>query len=420
MPSRRHKRDLVVPDITEDAAERKRVLNVLAQRRYRKRKRDRLQSLQAQVEKQNRSTASDPQTPVHLTEPSQPQPQLSTQDADVLESSGVINDPNIESALDFAVPDIDIVSSELFSLFSTPNASDLQAFTTPQIPPDLNGPFAYLQPVPAMQPPRELIPDSSTTASNLLAWSDSIPSSHNTSPSSTNADTGTDTDTALTLSDHLQTSQSSTFTFPDDHILQIPSLRLLNAAMKVALRLNIAHLLWDMTATSPFCTSPAVADSESASPSSSSSLSSSYASSTPPIKQIQTLKIVDLPPHLHPTLTQRSIPHHPVLDILPWPATRDKLIQIFNLPAPLRPRAAQDPLGKLRLVYDMEDESGEGIRIHGGDVFELRNWEIGQVVFERWWWAFEGGVVEECDRARRGRGEGGLVVTLLDADKDSG
>lgn len=35
MPPKRGSRDLAVPDITEDAAERKRVLNVLAQRRYR-------------------------------------------------------------------------------------------------------------------------------------------------------------------------------------------------------------------------------------------------------------------------------------------------------------------------------------------------------------------------------------------------
>lgn len=64
----------------------------------------------------------------------------------------------------------------------------------------------------------------------------------------------------------------------------------------------------------------------------------------------------------------------------------------------------------VRLVYDMEDDSGEGIRIHGADVFELASWEIGQVVFERWWWAFEGGLVEKCDRARKRRGEGGLVM----------
>lgn len=36
MPANRKAKHLVVPDIAEDAAERKRVLNILAQRRYRK------------------------------------------------------------------------------------------------------------------------------------------------------------------------------------------------------------------------------------------------------------------------------------------------------------------------------------------------------------------------------------------------
>lgn len=67
----------------------------------------------------------------------------------------------------------------------------------------------------------------------------------------------------------------------------------------------------------------------------------------------------------------------------------------------------------VRLAYDMEDDGGEGIRIHGADVFEPASWEIGQVVFERWWWAFEGGLVEKCDRARKGRGEGALVVGVV-------
>lgn len=36
MVGRNKGRDLVVPELTEDAAQRKRVLNILAQRRYRK------------------------------------------------------------------------------------------------------------------------------------------------------------------------------------------------------------------------------------------------------------------------------------------------------------------------------------------------------------------------------------------------
>lgn len=113
----------------------------------------------------------------------------------------------------------------------------------------------------------------------------------------------------------------------------------------------------------------------------------------------------NLPSHLQPTPTQRLIPHHPVLDLLPWPSTRDKLIQVFNLPVNLRPQTARDPMGVVRLVYDMEDSSGEGLKVNGQDPFEPQEWEIGQLLFERWWWAFESIVVANSNCARRDRGK---------------
>ncbi|KAL4821224.1 hypothetical protein BDW67DRAFT_179926 [Aspergillus spinulosporus] len=208
------------------------------------------------------------------------------------------------------------------------------------------------------------------------------------------------------LLSQLQLSESSTFTFPDDHILEIPSLRLLNAAVKVALRLNVAHLLWDADATSPFYRG---AHTPSSSLSPLPSLSSSPSSSSSGLDLDLDIDL-SLPIHLHPTRTQLLLPHHPILDILPWPSTRDKLIQIFNLPAPVRPQSAQDPLGLFRLVYDIEDEGGEGVRVTGADVFDPGSWEIGQVVFQRWWWAFEAHLVQRWDCIRRARGESALAM----------
>lgn len=62
----------------------------------------------------------------------------------------------------------------------------------------------------------------------------------------------------------------------------------------------------------------------------------------------------------------------------------------------------------IRLVYDMEDPSGEGMRVTG-EALEAKGWEIGQVLFERWWWAFEVAVVEGSNHRRRKRGETGLA-----------
>jgi hypothetical protein len=102
------------------------------------------------------------------------------------------------------------------------------------------------------------------------------------------------------------------------------------------------------------------------------------------------------------------VPHHPVFDILPWPNTRDKLIQVFNIPAHLRPPAARDELGLMRLVYDMEDPGGEGLIVNE-DPLEPRGWEIGQHLFERWWWAFECSVVDESNRKRLAQGKSCLA-----------
>lgn len=231
----------------------------------------------------------------------------------------------------------------------------------------------------------------------------------------------------LDISAALQSSEASTFSFPDDRTLEVPSLTLLNAAMKVAHRLNLAHLIWDLTAVSPYYRPRESSKSATSPPSLGGSSSwttlDSTSTAASPVDEFNlTLEtesntqleadITTLPPHLQPTPTQRLIPHHPLLDLLPWPSTRDKLIQVFHLPLHLRPKNAQDPMALVRLVYDMEDGSGEGIKVQPGDPFEPGGWEIGQVVFERWWWAFEGDVVERSNRGRRGRGERVLVLSL--------
>lgn len=212
-----------------------------------------------------------------------------------------------------------------------------------------------------------------------------------------------------TLEAKLQDQQVSTFTFPDDRLIEVPSLTLLNAVLTVAVRLNVADRLWDTRAVSPFYigsgSSPTAPTMHTDLPSSGNPLYGMaelardlYGSELFP-------DLSGIPAHLQPTSTQRLIPHHPLLDLLPWPSTRDKLIQVFNVPPYLRPPVARDPLGMVRLVYDMEDPGGEGLSLSGQDPFEPRVWVIGQVMFDRWWWAFEANVINECNRLRRERGK---------------
>lgn len=209
----------------------------------------------------------------------------------------------------------------------------------------------------------------------------------------------------------LQTDDTLSFTFPDDRVLEVPSLTLLNAAMKVAQRLNVSELIWDFSAISPFYQRQTAPSSLSSPPSLVMPRTASEFSSTSSHESTNSsVDLVELPPHLRPTPTQSLIRHHPILDLLPWPSTRNKLIQVFSLPAELRPESAQDPMALLRLVHDLEDDGGEGVRINGQDPFEPCAWEIGQVMLDRWWWAFEVGVVEMSNRARENRGEKQLML----------
>uniref|UniRef100_A0A093VDE9 Uncharacterized protein n=1 Tax=Talaromyces marneffei PM1 TaxID=1077442 RepID=A0A093VDE9_TALMA len=207
------------------------------------------------------------------------------------------------------------------------------------------------------------------------------------------------------ISSELQTSEAATFTFPDDRLLEVPSLVLLKAALQIAQRLNIADLIWDLGANSPFYQGHTFPDSATSSP-------SSHAPSlqTPSLTINTDSSSAILPAHLRPTTTQILIPHHPILDLLPWPSTRDKLIRVFNLPPHLRPKSAQSPMGLVQLVQDMEDDSGEGVRPDSCDPFETCGWEIGQLMFEKWWWAFETEVVVRSNQARKKRGKKALTM----------
>lgn len=205
----------------------------------------------------------------------------------------------------------------------------------------------------------------------------------------------------------LQTHDTLSFTFPDDRILEVPSLTLLNAAVKVAQRLKISELIWDISAISPFYQNQTSSSSTLSPP----SLTTTQTSPEPSHPGTYSSTPIDeLPPHLRPTPTQCSVPHHPILDLLPWPSTRNKLIQVFTLPVELRPESARDSMALLQLVQDLEDDGGEGVRINGQDPFQPRAWEIGQVLLERWWWALDYGAIQSSSRAREKRGQRPLAL----------
>lgn len=66
----------------------------------------------------------------------------------------------------------------------------------------------------------------------------------------------------------------------------------------------------------------------------------------------------------------------------------------------------------MRFVNDLDD-SAEGLRVYGEDRSDYNNWEIGQQVFDNWWWAFDVSIVVNSNKLRARRGAPRLMLGAL-------
>ena len=207
---------------------------------------------------------------------------------------------------------------------------------------------------------------------NDLQW-EAEPFNFSTDISSSDTSGTTPEQIAIQLNDFLQTDDVLNATFADDHQIAVPELDLLRAAYQIADRLQSTQLLFDINAESVFITNDC----------------SSW--------------IENLPENLQPTFEQLTFPHHPLLDILPWPAVRKRLINMYSLPSKLWPKHPDDGTESsiVRMVYDMEDN---GVRVTGPDPTTESSWEIEQRFFDAWWWALDQNVVRNSNKKRIARG----------------
>lgn len=115
------------------------------------------------------------------------------------------------------------------------------------------------------------------------------------------------------------------------------------------------------------------------------------------------------PANFQPTQLQRSVQHHPIIDVFPWPLFRDRFLYIMSLPRELRPRIVQSemPAATVEVMMAAKD-AAEGIRIWGSNAFAAENWEVGQTFFSKFWWAIDASIVRDSNRHRAQRGEGPL------------
>ncbi|KAI1744090.1 hypothetical protein F4680DRAFT_406169 [Xylaria scruposa] len=315
---------LAVPDINDDATERKRVLNVLAQRRYRERKRQ--EKGRGRAEKATSSSQSNNTQAIESGSPTL-----------VSETPVLENEPSF--------PAWPSASFELTGAALLPRVEESY--------PNVENPdWSTLQVGASMT-------DGEVTALDSLNNSNPGPlfNSSSTTPSPSN------------------NSETTDITFPDSYYLPVHELVLFRGLNRIANRLRCnTTTIWRLDANSPFNDGTHTA-----------------------------LTAQKLPPAWRPTLSQLTVPHHPVIDLLPWPKVRDRIIMLLGLPDESRPPAASGSLMMVHLAYDLED-GAEGARIWGDDPCEPTSWEVGQALFERWWFIFDRQVIDQSNYWRRLRG----------------
>ncbi|KAI9466770.1 hypothetical protein BJY52DRAFT_1234245 [Lactarius psammicola] len=95
-----------------------------------------------------------------------------------------------------------------------------------------------------------------------------------------------------------------------------------------------------------------------------------------------------LPASLRPTLVQRTVPHESVIDRIPHPDLRDRLILLR---------------GRFNLVDCLHDFAS-AVTIHGDDVLAHANWEIGETWLRRYGFLVDPNTLNISNKWRRERG----------------
>ncbi|KAI0303157.1 hypothetical protein BC826DRAFT_983699 [Russula brevipes] len=95
-----------------------------------------------------------------------------------------------------------------------------------------------------------------------------------------------------------------------------------------------------------------------------------------------------LPASLRPTLVQRTVPHESVIDRIPHPDLRDRLILLR---------------GRFNLVDCLHDFAS-AVTIHGDDVLAHANWEIGETWLRRYGFLVDPNTLSISNKWRRDRG----------------
>ncbi|KZO93227.1 hypothetical protein CALVIDRAFT_546726 [Calocera viscosa TUFC12733] len=104
-----------------------------------------------------------------------------------------------------------------------------------------------------------------------------------------------------------------------------------------------------------------------------------------------------LPTSLRPTLVQRTIPHDPIIDGIPAPVMRDRMILLK---------------GRYNIV-DCMHEFLKGTTIHGDDVLAHTNWEVSESWLKTYGFLIDEAFLASTNRWRKERGEREIIFEDL-------
>jgi hypothetical protein len=112
---------------------------------------------------------------------------------------------------------------------------------------------------------------------------------------------------------------------------------------------------------------------------------------------------IDIPQSLSPTSLQRRVPHHPWLDVFPFPQMRDNMIM------------AGDALDDDELCHDLvcfwDTRDSRATLLVWGAPWDPRNWEVTEAFARKWSWVLSGcpDLLLGTNMWRRKRGEKPLL-----------
>ncbi|PTB68150.1 hypothetical protein BBK36DRAFT_1195014 [Trichoderma citrinoviride] len=97
-----------------------------------------------------------------------------------------------------------------------------------------------------------------------------------------------------------------------------------------------------------------------------------------------------LPESLSPTSLQRSTPHHPWIDILPFPQMRDNLLRLESSSSVAAEKQQYDADSLCHWMVGLDPSQKESGLILWGEPWDLAAWEVTAEFLDRWGWTLEG------------------------------